>query len=378
MYKKNIQNFRVLCWGTCDFTKPRNRILHNSLKNKRVELIIINKGIWNDEIDKSQIKSIKRIAILCWRIISAYPGLILSYLKAPQHDVVFIGYLGNLDVLILWPFTIFRRVPIVWDVFISLYDTIVKDRKIIKKYNPIAILIYIGEWLACRAAEMIIMDTKAHSKMIQKLYHLEESKCGTVYLGVEPEIFPKHSPSSSRVNTTTNILFYGQFIPLHGISVIIEAAELLSSMDIKWKLIGKGQEEVNIKNKINKSKFQLNIEWEPWVPYEQLQSEIVHADICLGIFGSSIKAANVIPNKVWQILSVGKPLITRDSPAIRELIPPLSTGIKLINPITPEELANAIIELTEEEFPTPSTHLLERMSYKDIGDDFVKLLQRVY
>ncbi len=57
----------------------------------------------------------------------------------------------------------------------------------------------------------------------------------------------------------------------------------------------------------------------PWVDYDTLHQHIADADVCLGIFGTSAKAANAIPNKAYQILAVGRPLVTRDSPAIREL-----------------------------------------------------------
>ena len=66
------------------------------------------------------------------------------------------------------------------------------------------------------------------------------------------------------------------------------------------------------------------------------------ADVCLGIFGTSGKAASVIPNKVFQIVASGRPLVTRDSPAIREL---LAYGPPCVNLVTPGNalaLADAI------------------------------------
>ena len=89
------------------------------------------------------------------------------------------------------------------------------------------------------------------------------------------------------------------------------------------------------------------------MPYEELTGWIATADICLGIFGDTKKAAQVIPNKVFQILSSGKPLITRDSPAIRELIDPNYEGIFLVSPANPQ----AIVDMVRSFGKSPFTNI---------------------
>jgi glycosyltransferase involved in cell wall biosynthesis len=51
------------------------------------------------------------------------------------------------------------------------------------------------------------------------------------------------------------------------------------------------------------------------LPYEHLPNRIAEAHILLGIFGSSVKADLVIPNKMFQAMAVGRPVITRRSKA---------------------------------------------------------------
>ena len=63
-----------------------------------------------------------------------------------------------------------------------------------------------------------------------------------------------------------------------------------------------------------------NVDWVPWVEYERLPGEIQAAGCALGIFGTSAKAARVIPNKAFQALACGTPLVTADTPAARELL----------------------------------------------------------
>jgi glycosyltransferase involved in cell wall biosynthesis len=63
-----------------------------------------------------------------------------------------------------------------------------------------------------------------------------------------------------------------------------------------------------------------NVEWVRWIDYEELPREYWGAGCALGIFGTSDKALRVIPNKAYQALACGTPLITGDTPAARELL----------------------------------------------------------
>jgi glycosyltransferase involved in cell wall biosynthesis len=137
------------------------------------------------------------------------------------------------------------------------------------------------------------------------------------------------------------VLFYGQFIPLHGIETIVRAAALLRHEPIDWHLIGRGQEAAHIRAMLDADPLP-GVRWTEWTPYGELITQLQSADLCLGIFGTSDKAASVIPNKVFQIVAAGRPLMTRDSPAIRELLAPLHGCVYLVQAGDPQALAEAI------------------------------------
>ena len=122
---------RVVCWGTYDLGKPRNRILLRGLREAGVELVEIHKDVWGGVEDKGHVVGAGRKLMLALKWLAAYPGLIWRYMRAPKHDAVLVGYMGHLDVLILWPFARLRGVPVIWDVFLSLYNTVVEDRRIV-------------------------------------------------------------------------------------------------------------------------------------------------------------------------------------------------------------------------------------------------------
>ncbi|MDH4318505.1 MAG: glycosyltransferase, partial [Desulfobulbaceae bacterium] len=363
---------------TYDTGKPRNRIILEGLHKSGVEITRCQADIWSGVEDKSQVRAIGSKIIFLTRWLLSYPSLIFRYLTLPRHDVVFVGYLGQLDVLVLWPFAKLRKNPIAWDAFISLYDTVVCDRKMVSPRHPLAFLLYWWEWLACRAADLVILDTRSHADFFVDKFHIPREKTTAVPVGAEENRFyPRVGPDGTNKRHETTVLFYGQFIPLHGIATIIEAARLMRNDEVRWIIIGSGQEEEKIRAMLREDPLS-KMEWLPWVPYEQLIDRIAEADICLGIFGDSEKASRVIPNKVYQILAVGKPLITRDSPAARELLSPSDPGIILVHPADPSDLAAAVrrlaAKLSHQAVGPLHRELCKRVSVEAIGKKLQNIL----
>lgn len=370
---KNI-NKTIVFWGTYDKGKPRVRILIDGLKRQGMNIIECHTDVWSGIEDKSQIKEFANKLKKIVSIIISYPYLIYQYLRTPKHKAVIISYMGQFDILIIWFFAKLRGVPIIWDIFISLYDTVVIDRQLIKKKSILAIFLYLIEWLGIRAATKAFMDTKTHAEYIEGIYGLNNSTINHVFVGAELEKF-KEPIEKIKKNRRFTVLFYGQFIPLHGIDTIVNAAKILedSGEQISWKLIGKGQEQPQIDALIKKLKIK-SIKRISWVPYEELARQIYQADVCLGIFNSKGKATRVIPNKVFQILATGKPLITGDTPAIRELLKN-EQAVHLIQPDNPELLAKTILHLKNNLANTTQKDKIYNHLYaigaKEVGAQFI-------
>lgn len=335
-----VHPLRMVMWGTFDLGKPRVRILERGLRENGVDVITCHREVWKDIEDKSQIKGPVQKVAIAFRWLLAYPALIYRYLRLPKHDAVIVSYLGHLDVLVLWPFAKLRGVPIIWDAFLSLYNTVVEDRRLLSTRNPVAKLLCAWEWLACRAADRVILDTRAHADYFAQTFSVPAAKMAAVFVGAEPDVFPRIDEPCV-TDPAPIVLFYGQFIPLHGIDTIIHAARIARNEPIDWVIIGGGQEEERIHALLDAEPLP-RLKWIPWVKYAELSSWLSRAMICLGIFGDTDKAARVIPNKVFQILMSGKPLITRDSPAIRELIELGHPGVLLVPAANPQALVEAV------------------------------------
>ena len=107
-----------------------------------------------------------------------------------------------------------------------------------------------------------------------------------------------------------NVLFYGSFLPLHGVDIMLTAAYLLKDMPITFTLIGgRGKSYRNFFKKKKCLKLN-NIIHYKWVPYQQLPLLIRRSDVCLcGPFGDTTQSHLVITGKTFQCMAMSKPVI---------------------------------------------------------------------
>jgi glycosyltransferase involved in cell wall biosynthesis len=133
-----------------------------------------------------------------------------------------------------------------------------------------------------------------------------------------------------------HVLFVGKLIPLHGLQTILEAARL--APEISFRIVGSGQLDALLRDPPP------NVEYVPWIAYEELPAELSRAGVALGVFGRSDKARRVIPNKAFQALACAAPLVTADTPAARELLRDGESAL-LVPPGDPAALAGAVRRL---------------------------------
>ncbi|MEP5730542.1 MAG: glycosyltransferase [Sulfitobacter sp.] len=368
---------RVVLWGTYDLSKPRTRILRDGLREIGVEVTEIHADVWSDDADKSQLNRAQMVLRLL-RLLLAYPALIYRYLRAPQHDAVVVPYLGQFDVIVLWPFAKLRRKPVVLDLFLSLYDTVVNDRKMVSPSSLIARCLKRGEQLSCRAATRVLLDTQVHARRIADMFHLGADKVDAIPVGAEPGAFAQVPPRRAH-GGPTRILFYGQLIPLHGIETILTAALSTRGQDYQWHIIGSGQDQHIVDAALNQHDA-AHVTWDRWVPYADLATAIERADVCLGVFGTSDKAASVVPNKVYQSLFAHRSVITRDAPAVREIFSQTDPALRLVPAADPMAILDAVDALEADDFPAMHpTHLQSATPAqiaKNLRDKITPLVKR--
>jgi glycosyltransferase involved in cell wall biosynthesis len=208
----------------------------------------------------------------------------------------------------------------------------------------------IDRW-AFRLSDLIIADTQAHRDYYCRQFKLNPEKIAVIPVGFDDRIFKKELSGRrpvTRVGVSPfTVLFFGSFLPLHGVETVVEAARRVAKEDtsIQFELIGSGRTFDRIRRLASELNL-TNIRFIGWMEQDELAERIAaRADICLGIFGRTEKAGRVVPHKVFQSMALGKPVVTARTPAAEEFFRHRE-NIFFCSPGEPEQLAQAVLELS--------------------------------
>ncbi len=342
---------KVLYFGTYSMGEgyPRNRVIIQGLKENAVDVVECNVNIWRNADEKMKgVKTVAGTIFAVFRIIRAYISLMFKFFKAKDYDLIIVGYTGQVDVFLAKFLNLFRKKPVVLDAFLSLYDTIITDRGLVSPGSVRARVVWWLDRKSCRLADLVLLDTEEHIKFFVREFGIDRSKFVRVFVGAEE--IPEGARVGARCNVPVlkrqeneifEVLYFGTYLPLHGVEYIIKASRLLEDKkDIRFTMIGKGQLLEEAKKLASD-----NVEFvDRWISPSELGSYILRADVCLGVFGDTDKAKRVIPCKVYDCMGMGKPIITGDTPAIRELLTHGDTAI--LSPVAhPASIAEAVLRL---------------------------------
>jgi glycosyltransferase involved in cell wall biosynthesis len=324
----------ILFFGRYDPAYSRNRVLLKGLRSQGI-------SVSECRVDPSARWWALR---LLWR-----------YLRRRQSfDAMIVAFPGQEAILLA---RLLTRRPIVFDAFTSHYEGYVLDRQ---KIRPGSFRARWYRWLdrtACHLADAVLTDTDAHTDYFVHESGLDRSMFHRIFVGTDTDMFVPAGPAPEG---QFRVHFHGTNIPLQGVSSILKAQELLRDHGVVFSLIGIDR---------------------PRVPYHQLGREMSRAHVCLGIFGDTVKTHRVIPNKVFEALAVGRPVITADTLAIREL---LDDGSAILIPTAdPRALAGAILKLKSDPAlrlrigQAGQATLLHRATPGILGRQVVQIIERL-
>lgn len=275
------------------------------------------------------------------RIARVWAAL-LRHLFARRYDVAFFGFAPQLVLPLLWLYRL-RGSAIVIDFFISVYDTLVDDRK---KFAPGSLPARLCHWLdraTLRAADLTVVDTQADRDFFCREFGCPPEKVQVLYLEADTAIYSPRAPRAP--DGRFIVLYFGSALPLQGVEVILDAARRLEEDPaVKFVLIGPFEKAFGVQPACHP-----NVRFIPWLSQPQLADAIAGADLCLaGHFSASIgKAARTIAGKTYIYRAMEKPVVLGDNPANRERFSP-GNGVYFVPMGDGEALARCIAQRRKE------------------------------
>lgn len=237
------------------------------------------------------------------------------FFNLKKYDTVFIGFAPQLILpLFFWKF---KNNKVIIDFFISIYDTLVFDRKKFKKSSFIAKIIKKIDAFTLKVSDFVICDTKEHARYFINELGANPAKTDVLYLNADSKYYhPKTCSKPDKLKDKYIVLYFGTILPLQGVEIIIEAINKIKTDDIHFIMIGP------LKNKSKQDDLK-NVTFIDWLPQDILSDYIAFSDLCLaGHFHGTIeKAKRVIPGKAYIYEAMNKKMILGDNTANRERYP---------------------------------------------------------
>ena len=216
--------------------------------------------------------------------------------------------------------------------------------------NPL--LIRASEWLErflYRRADMTMVNSPGFTE------HVKSRGADQVELipnGSDTRMFdPAADGQDFRQQHGLESKYVALYAGAHGMSndleVLLEAAGRLKDQpEIAIVLLGDGKEKPHLQALASEKDLH-NVVFIPSVPKDEMSGALAAADVCVAILKPIEMYKTVYPNKVFDYMAAGRPVILAIDGVIRDVVESAQCGI-IVPPGDAESLANAIQLLARE------------------------------
>lgn len=247
------------------------------------------------------------------------------------------------------------------------------------------ILIRASEWLETflyRHADRLMVNSPG---FIEHMRARGGSAIELIPNGADPSMF---NPDSQGLAFRQEHHLEGKFVALyagaHGMSndlgVLLKAAERLKSHpEIAIVLLGDGKEKPALIETAHQHQLD-NVHFISSVPKNEMSEALAGCDACIAILKPIPLYATVYPNKVFDYMAAGRPVILAIDGAIREVVERAQAGI-FSPPGDPDALAAAILKVAQDSAEAQAMGKRGREYVKNhfdramLGEKLVKMIE---
>ncbi len=375
-----MKKLTVCFFGSYDRNFTSNKIIYNGLIKNGAKVVVVNSHTPVTRLDSTKdatffnfIRRVLRKYKIVNEILENIDGI-------RKSDVIYVGYPGHVDVLPAFLLAKIFNKKLVFNPLIIIYTGLTEEQKIVKKNSLFAKFVRFSEGIIYKSCDLVLADTPFQKAHLMNEFGVSEKNIRVLPIGADDAVYP-YAPKVNEKDKF-NVVYYGLFSPIHGVEYLIKAAKLVEKeKNIQFLLVGNGNAyEKNFKLakdlKVNNVIFYKDLTEKD--SFETLR----RSDIFTGFLLNHPVVKRVVPNKVYQGLSLGKVVLTAFSPAIEGMLTN-KKEVYLCKPNNPKSIADAIIDLKNNPKLTKSISKSGHESFmknfrpESIGRDLVKYLREI-
>lgn len=220
------------------------------------------------------------------------------------------------------------------------------------------VLISASRWLEgflYRSADCVMVNSPGFTA------HVKARGARSVELvpnGADPAMFdPTAKGEAFRVAHSLEGKFVALYAGAHGMSndlgVLLDAAEMVQGKGVQLVLVGDGKEKPALMQQAAVRRLG-NVSFVSSVPKRGMAGTLAAADACIAILKPLDAYKTTYPNKVFDYMAAGRPVVLAIDGVIRELVETANCG-SFVQPGDPSQMASALLKLAAD---PQSAHLM--------------------
>ena len=283
-----------------------------------------------------------RVLAFCSFMISA----IFAGLRSGPVDVVIGTSPPIFQLVSAWLIAVFKRKPFVLEIR-DLWPEFAIEIGVLK--NPLLIWLSrsLESFMYARANHIVVNSPAFRGYLLEK--GIRASRISVVPNGVDPDMF---QPEADGERFRKDLGLANQFIATYAgalgmandISTILRAAARLRENDsVHFLLVGAGKEADNLRAEAESLRL-TNVTFAGTYPKNRMNEVLAGSDACLATLKDIRMFRTVYPNKVFDYMAAGRPVVLGIGGVIRDVVEDAQAGIAF-EPGNDEQLAKAILKL---------------------------------
>ncbi len=289
-----------------------------------------------------------------------YVSRVLSFLSFSATSVPAAWRAGRVDIVMgttppifqavsAWFVALLRRRPFLLEVR-DLWPDFAIEIGVLK--NPV--LIRLSRWLErflYNRAMHILVNSPAYQTFLTGR-GVPPEKVTLIANGVDPTMFDptargRHFRTAYGLDQKFVAVYAGALGLANDLDTLVEAAALLcEESSIHFLLVGDGKERPRLEAEVRLRKLP-NITFAGVQPKTAMREALAAADVCVAILRNVPMFRTTYPNKVFDYMAAGRPVVLAIDGVIREVIEAAGCGV-CVPPGNPVALAEAVCQLSRD------------------------------